>query len=234
MYLFVTVNDTAHTAAQLNLNPSLALGKAPDGPERVVAQAQLLVAQPQLLVVRALLGLLVLVARLAVAQLPPQPPPSPNPSATRLMCDVSCVVMQKPQPLMTPQRTRRALRTPLLRHIRDMQQQIWDPDIHQLRSLTTTGHHRLLARRGAADASQQIPVASSREVVLGLEPLDWWVWHLWQLEVAAAVVAAAVVAAAVVAAWPLADRLVDRLSLMRRLMPTSNYKVEESVLGVAA
>jgi hypothetical protein len=229
VYLFVTVNDTAHTAAQLNLNgfrlnPSLALGKAPDGPERVVAQAQLLVAQPQLLVVRALLGLLVLVARLAVAQLPPQPPPPPNPSATRLMCDVSCVVMQKPQPLMTPQRT------PLLLHIRDMQQQIWDPDIPQLRSLTTTGH-RLLARRGAADASQQIPVLSSREVVLGLEPLDWWVW--W-LEVAAAVVAAAVVAAAVVAAWPLADRLVDRLSLMRRLMPTSNYKVEESVLGVAA
>ena len=224
MYLFVTVNDTAHTAAQLNLNASLALGKAPDGPERVVAQAQLLVAQPQLLVVRALLGLLVLVARLAVAQLPPQPPPPPNPSATRLMCDVSCVVMQKPQPLMTPQRT------PLLLHIRDMQQQIWDPDIPQLRSLTTTGH-RLLARRGAADASQQIPVLSSREVVLGLEPLDWWVW--W-LEVAAAVVAAAVVAAAVVAAWPLADRLVDRLSLMRRLMPTSNYKVEESVLGVAA
>ena len=191
-----------------------------------MAQAQLLVAQPQLLVVRALLGLLVLVARLAVAQLPPQPPPPPNPSATRLMCDVSCVVMQKPQPLMTPQRT------PLLLHIRDMQQQIWDPDIHQLRSLTTTGHHRLLARRGAADASQQIPVASSREVVLGLEPLDWWVW--W-LEVAAAVVAATVVvAAAVVAPLPLADRLVDRLSLMRRLMPTSNYKVEECVLGVAA
>ena len=122
--------------------------------------------------------------------------------------------MQKPQPLMTPQRT-----PLLLLHI------------PQLRSLTTTGH-RLLARRGAADAaSQQIPVPSSREVVLGLEPLDWWVW--W-LEVAAAVVAAAVVAAAVVAPLPLADRLVDRLSLMRRLMPTSNYKVEESVLGVAA
>ena len=191
MYLFVTVNDTAHTAAQLNLNPSLALGKAPDGPERVVAQAQLLVAQPQLLVVRALLGLLVLVARLAVAQLP-------NPSATRMrqIHHVSCVVMQK------------------------------------LRSLTTTGH-RLLARRGAADASQQIefPVPPSREVVLGVEPVDWWVWRL---EVAAAVVAAAVVAAAVVAPLPLADRLVDRLSLMRRLMPTSNYKVEESVLGVAA
>ena len=178
-----------------------------------MAQAQLLVAQPQLLVVRALLGLLVLVARLAVAQLPPQPPPPPNPSATRLMCDVSCVVMQKPQPLMTPQRT------PLLLL-----------NIPQLRSLTTTGH-RLLARRGAADASQQIPVPSSIEVVLGLEPLDWWVWRL---EVAAAVVAAAVVAAAVVAPLPLADRLVDRLSLMRRLMPTSNYKVEECVLGVAA